>query len=138
MRRNIIANLIIGLLSLWAICSIFSALFGVYLVFPLRIENGDGVPIGRLQSIRLAVIGTFAFYGIMHLIYGKKLAYPSHFLKTFLLFLGSMGGLFAARKTFEGVNVYWTEWVLVIFWLLIATVLHFTSTPRYRRYFRKK
>ena len=138
MYSRIFANLIIGLLSLWAIYSILSTAFGVFVVFPLRAVDGTGVPDGRLQSIRLAVLATFAFYGILHLIQGSKEVYPIHFLKSFLFFLGTMGGLFGVRKTFEGVDVYWTEWTLAFFWLLVAVVLHFTTLPKYRRYFSKR
>ena len=138
MYSRIFANVLIGLLSIWAIYSIVSAAFGVFIVFPFRTVDSVGVPDGRLQSIRLAVLATFAFYGIMHLVQGSKEVYPIHFLKTFLFFLGSMGALFGIRKTFEGVNVPWTEWSLVIFWLLVAVSLHLASAPRYRRYFGKK
>ena len=93
---------------------------------------------GRLHSIRLAVLGTFAFYGIMHLMQGSREVYPAHFLKTFLFFLGSMWLLFGLRKHFEGVDIHWTEWALVLFWLWVAAVVHFASVPRYRRYFSKK
>lgn len=138
MYSRVFANLLIGLLSLWAIYSIVSSAFGVFIVFPLRSVESVGVPDGRLQSIRLAVLATFAFYGAMHLIQGSREVYPIHFLKTFLFFLGSMGGLFGFQKTLEGVSVPWTEWSLVIFWLLIAVLLHLASAPRYRRYFGKK
>ena len=138
MYSRIFANVLIGLLSLWAIYSIVSTAFGVFIVFPFRTVDSVDVPDGRLQSIRLAVLATFAFYGIMHLVQGSKELYPIHFLKTFLFFLGSMGALFGIRKTIEGVNVPWTEWSLVIFWLLVAVSLHLASAPRYRRYFGKK
>ena len=132
------ANLLIGLLSLWAFYSVLSTALGVFVVFPFSAVDSEGVPDGRLQSIRLAVFGTFAFYGIMHLLRGSKEVYPIHFLKTFLFFLGSMGALFGIRKTFEGADVPWTEWALVIFMLWVAIVLHFASAPKYRRYFGKK
>jgi len=132
------ANLLIGLLSLWAVYSIVSTALGVFVVFPFSAVDSEGVPDGRLHSIRLAVIATFAFYGIMHLLQGSNEVYPIHFLKTFLFSLGLMGALFGIRKTFEGTDVPWTEWSLVIFWLWVAVVLHFASAPKYRRYFGKK
>ena len=138
MYKRIFASLIIGLLSLWAIYSIVSTAFGVFVIFPFSAVDSEGVPDGRLQSIRLAVLGTFAFYGIMHLLQGSNEVYPIHFLKTFLFFLGLMGALFGIRRTFEGVDVPWTEWLLVIFWLWVAIVLHYASVPKYRRYFAKK
>ena len=61
MYSRIFANVLIGLLSLWAIYSIVSTAFGVFIVFPFRTVDSVGVPDGRLQSIRLAVLATFAF-----------------------------------------------------------------------------
>ena len=84
------------------------------------------------------MLATFTFYGIMHLMQGSKEVYPIHFLKTLLVFLGSMGTLFGIQKTFEGVNVLWTEWSLIIFWILAAVSFHLASANRYRRYFGKK
>ena len=132
------ASLLIGLISLWAIYSILSTAFGVFVVFPFKAVEIEGVPNSRLHSIRLAVMGTFAFYGIMHLLQGSKEVYPMHFLKTFLFFLGLMGAFFVMRDTFEGVDVVWTEWSLVVFWLWVAIVLHLASAKKYRRYFGKR
>ena len=133
-----LATILIGLISLWAIYTILASVFGVFIVFPLASVDSDAIPMGRLQAIRLAVIGTFAFYGVMHLLQGSREVYPIHFLKTFLFFLAIMGGMWAVRKQIEGVEVPWTEWVLVGFWFWVAVVFHLSSAPRYRRYFSKK
>lgn len=133
-----LATILIGLISLWAIYTILASVFGVFIVFPLASVDSDAIPMGRLQAIRLAVIGTFAFYGVMHLLQGSREVYPLHFLKTFLFFLAIMGGMWAVRKQIEGVEVPWTEWVLVGFWFWVAVVFHLSSAPRYRRYFSKK
>ena len=138
MYSRIFANLIIGLLSLWAIYSILSTAFGVFVVFPLRAVDGTGVPDGRLQSIRLAVLATFAFYGIMHLIQGSKEVYPIHFLKTFLFFIGSMGTILGISNTLDGIDVPWTDWAWVFFFTWVAIVLHLALAPKYRRYFGTK
>ena len=132
------ATILIGLITLWAIYTILASVFGVFIVFPLASVDSDAIPMGRLQAIRLAVIGTFAFYGVMHLLQGSREVYPLHFLKTFLFFLAIMGGMWAVRKQIEGVEVPWTEWVLVGFWFWVAVVFHLSSAPRYRRYFSKK
>ena len=133
-----LATILIGLISLWAIYTILASVFGVFIVFPPASVDSDAIPMGRLQAIRLAVIGTFAFYGVMHLLQGSREVYPIHFLKTFLFFLAIMGGMWAVRKQIEGVEVPWTEWVLVGFWFWVAVVFHLSSAPRYRRYFSKK
>lgn len=132
------ANFLIGLLSLWAIYSILSTALGVFVVFPLQVVDSEGVPVLRLHSVRIAVIGTFAFYGIMHLMHGSKEVYPSHFLKTFLFSLALAGTFFVMRETVEGVDVAWTKWSLIVFFFWVAIVLHLASAPKYRRYFGKK
>ena len=55
------ATILIGLISLWAIYTILASVVGVFIVFPLASVDSDAIPMGRLQAIRLAVIGTFAF-----------------------------------------------------------------------------
>ena len=133
-----LANLLIGLLSLWAIYVILSSAIGFLVIFPLVAANDDGVPMLRLLSIRHAFLATFAFYGIMHLLQGSKEVFPIHFLKTFLFFLSLMGFLFGVKDHLAETAVPWTVWALVVFFLWVAMVLHFASAPRYRRYFNKK
>ena len=132
------ANLLIGLLSIWAIYSIVSTALGVFVVFPFKVGDSDGVPDFRLHSIRLAILGTFAFYGIMHLLHGSKEVYPMHFLKTYLFFIGLMGTILGISNTLDGVDVPWTEWAWVFFFTWVAIVLHLALAPKYRRHFGKK
>ena len=132
------ANLLIGLLSLWAIYSILSTTLGVFVVFPFKAVDSDGVPDFRLHSIRLAILGTFTFYGIMHLLHGSKEVYPMHFLKTYLFFIGLMGIILGISNTLDGVDVPWTEWAWVFFFTWVAIVLHLALAPKYRRHFGKK
>jgi hypothetical protein len=131
-----LANFLIGVLSLWAIYAILASVFGIPVVFPLSSGDGNGVPMWRLLVLRHAVLGSFAFYGIMHLLQGSKEVYPVHFLKTFLFFLGLMGIFFlAAGDHFDGTDVQWTDWAIVIFFIWAAAVLHFASATKYRRLF---
>ena len=65
-----LANLLIGLLTLWAIYTIIAWLLDVSIMFPFVEVEPDEIPMGRMHAIRLAVIGTFAFYGLMHLLQG--------------------------------------------------------------------
>ena len=133
-----LANLLIGLITLWAICTIIAWLLDVSIMFPFVEVEPDEIPMGRMQAIRLAVIGTFAFYGLMHLLQGSAEVFPIHFLKTFLFFLSILGLAVAWKSQTDGTAVSWEHWALALFWLGVALVLHFASPPRYRRYFRKK
>ena len=133
-----LANLLIGLITLWAIYTIIVWLLDVSIMFPFVEVEPDEIPMGRMHAIRLAVIGTFAFYGLMHLLQGSAEVFPIHFLKTFLFFLSILGLAVASKSQTDGTAVSWEHWALALFWLVVALVLHFASPPRYRRYFRKK
>lgn len=133
-----LANLLIGLITLWAIYTIIAWLLDVSIMFPFVEVEPDEIPMGRMHAIRLAVIGTFAFYGLMHLLQGSAEVFPIHFLKTFLFFLSILGLAVAWKSQTDGTAVSWEHWALAFFWLGVALVLHFASPPRYRRYFRKK
>ena len=133
-----IANILIGLITLWAICVIVAWLFDLSIIFPYVQVEPEEIPMVRLRAIRLAVIGTFAFYGVMHLLQGSAEVFPIHFLKTFLFFLSIIGLAVAWKAQASGSDVSLQYWALAFFWLAVALVLHFASAPRYRRYFRKK
>ena len=72
----------------------------------------EEIPMGRLHAIRLAVIGTFAFYGVMHLLQGSAEIFPIHFLKTFLFFLSIIGLAVAWKAHAGGMDVSLQHWAL--------------------------
>ena len=75
-----LANILIGLITLWAICVVVAWLFDLSIIFPYVQLEPEEIPMIRLHAIRLAVIGTFAFYGVMHLVRGSAEVFPIHFL----------------------------------------------------------
>ena len=58
-----LVNILIGLISLWAIFIIVAWLLDLSIIFPYVQVEPEEIPMGRLHAIRLAVIGTFAFMG---------------------------------------------------------------------------
>lgn len=124
--------------TLWAIFVVVAWLLGVLIMFPFVEVETDDIPLGRLHAIRLAVICSVAFYGVMHLIQGSAEVFPIHFIKTFLFFLSIIGIAVAWKVQTGGTDVSLKHWALAFFWLGIALLLHFTSPARYRRYFRKR
>ena len=109
------------------IYTIIAWLLDVSIMFPFVEVEPDEIPMGRMHAIRLAVIGTFAFYGLMHLLQGSAEVFPIHFLKTFLFFC-RYSDLPLLEKP-DG----WNRGVLGtlgprLFWLGVALVL--TSRPR--------
>ena len=135
---RLLVNILIGLITLWAIYVVVAWLFDVFIMFPHVQVEPDEIPMVRLHAIRMAVIGTFAFYGVMHLLQGSAEVFPSHFLKTFLFFLSIIGLAVAWKAQAGGTDVSLQHWALAFFWLAVALILHFASLQRYRRYFRKK
>ena len=133
-----LVNILIGLITLWAIYIVVAWLFDLSIMFPYVQVEPEEIPMGRLHAIRLAVISTFSFYGVMHLLQGSAEVFPIHFLKTFLFFLSIIGLAVAWKAQAGGIAVSSQHWALALFWLAIALVLYFASPPRYRRYFRKK
>ena len=71
----------------------FAEFFGVTIHFPWIISGADEIPVHRLQSLRIAILLTFAHYGVLNL-FGKNREYlPTHFLSHFLFYLILSGGL---------------------------------------------
>ena len=133
MYGRFVANLLVGLLTLWAIYSIISNFVGVTVYFPFNLAVEQDIPYHRWQSARLAVFATFAFYGVLHLLHGIREVYPVHFLKTYLFMLS-----FVAVVVFLQEGVHALEYLLPALFFCIAISLHFATGTRLRRYFSKK
>jgi len=133
MSGRFVANLLVGLLSLWAIYTIVSNFVGVTVYFPFNLAVEQDIPYHRWQTARLAVFATFAFYGVMHLLHGSREVYPVHFLKTYLFMLSVIG-----LVVFMQEGVHPIEYALVGLFFWIALTLHFATGTRLKRYFSKK
>ena len=124
-------DVIILCLSVWAILTILSFYFDVYLLFPFTIVESNDIPYENLIAIRLAIFATFAFYGLMHLLHGSKEVYPVHFLKTFLFMLSIMG-LTVFIKTNAEVSL--KQWLIILFFFCVAIMLHLSTSSKIRRF----
>ena len=127
-------NIFIFFLSVWAIFTIVSFYFDLYIIFPFTLVESNEIPYINLIAIRLAIFATFAFYGLMHLLHGSKEVYPIHFLKTFLFMLSLMG-LTVFMK--EDAEVSLKQWLLVLFFFCVAIILHLASGSKIRRFGKK-
>ena len=125
-----ISNLIIICLSAWAIYASVSVFFGVNLYFPLVNAEEANIPYHRLQIVRVAVLLTFAYFGIVHLLKGSEPLYPIQFLTVYLKML-----VLTAMPICVIYNVVISEYFVVLFFLVCAIILHLASKPRYRKYF---
>ena len=127
-------NIFIFFLSVWAIFTIVSFYFDVYILFPFTLVESNEIPYDNLIAIRLAIFSTFAFYGLMHLLHGSKEVYPVHFLKTFLFMLSIMGLTVFIKGNAE---VSMKQWLLLLFFFCVAIILHLASGSKIRRFGKK-
>ena len=131
MNIRILRDIFIFCLSVWAILTIVSFYFDVYILFPFTLVDSNELPYENLIAIRLAIFATFAFYGVMHLLHGSKVVYPIHFLKTFLFMLSIMG-LTVFMKTNAEVSL--KQWLIILFFFCIAMILHLSASSKIRRF----
>ena len=131
MNIRILRDVFIFCLSVWAILTVVSFYFDVYVIFPFTLTESDEIPYENLIAIRLAMFATFAFYGFMHLLHGSKEVYPVHFLKTFLFMLSFMGLIVFIKTTAE---VSLKQWLIILFCLCVAIILHLSTVLKIKRF----
>ena len=126
-------DILIFFLSIFAILTVASFYFDVYVIFPFTLYESNEIPYENLLGIRLAIFSTFAFYGVMHLLHGSKEVYPIHFLKTFLFMLSIMG---LSVFIITNAEVSLKQWLIILFFFCIAIILHFSTVSKIRRFGR--
>ena len=130
---RLMANGVIAFFVLWPLAVSVAEFIGVTIHFPWVIAKVDEIPLNRLQTIRIAILLTFAHYGVLHL-FGKNKEYlPIHFLSQFLFYL-VLSGVAILYKIKVPVQEYVVLAVFVIVWLLTV----WAATPINRDYFKNK
>ena len=130
---RLLANAVIAFFVLWTLAVSVAEFIGVTIHFPWIIAGVDEIPLYRLQSLRIAILLTFAHYGVLHL-FGKNQEYlPIHFLSQFLFYL-VMSGVIIFYKNELPFREYWILVLFTIVWLL--TVI--AAKPLIRDYFKNK
>jgi hypothetical protein len=127
-------NIFIFFLSVWAIFTVVSFYFDLYILFPFTLVESKEIPYNNLVAIRLAIFATFRFYGLMHLLHGSKEVFPVHFLKTFLFML-SIIGITVFIKGNEAVSL--KQWMLCLFFFFVAIIIHLATGSKKRRFGKK-
>ena len=130
---RLIANGVIAFFVLWTLSVSVAEFLGVTIHFPWVIAGVDEIPLNRLQSLRIAILLTFAHYGTLHLIGKNKEYLPIHFLSQFLFYLVISAGVILYRGEFH-IREYVVLAVFVIVWLLTL----WAATPLNRDYFKNK
>ena len=129
-----ITDILIFFLSIFAILTVASFYFDVFIIFPFTLAESNEIPYENLVAIRLAVFATFSFYGVMHILHGSKEVYPIHFLKTFLFMLSIMA-ISVYLKT--DANISLKQWLIVLFFFCVAVILQISTASKIRRFSNK-
>ena len=125
------AKIIIGFLALWALIVPILSVFGITIVFPLRISESGEIPYYRLLGVRTAVCFTFVYFAVSFLFIEYSKFYPIKFLDIFLkiLFLSNLFVFLA-----HGVEI--GEYVLLIVVFPILIITHIVSGKNFKKYFK--
>ena len=130
---RLIANGVVAFFVLWTLSVSVAEFLGVTIHFPWVIAGVDEIPLNRLQSLRIAILLTFAHYGALHLIGKNKVYLPIHFLSQFLFYLVISGGVILYKSEVP-IREYVVMAVFVIVWLLTV----WAARPLNQDYFKNK
>ena len=130
---KLLANAVIALFVIWSITVSASEFLGITIYFPWVTSSAEEIPINRLQTIRIAILLTFAHYGVLHIIGRNREYLPIHFLTQYLFYLVIAGGIIVFQS-----DVPLTE---LIIWLVFAVfwlICKIAAQPLNRDYFKNK
>ena len=130
---RIFANIVIIVISIWALAAAASAMLSATVYFPWILAPSGEIPPHRLDAIRVGVLLTCAYFGFLHIIGKSEQLYTINFLTTFLFFL-VVGGTVVFNKYQVPLSEYW----LSVFWSFVCLMTYIASRPLVRDYFKKK
>jgi len=130
---RIIANSVIVLLMIWALSVSCLAFLDITVHFPWIITDTDTelIPFHRLQAVRIGVMLTFTYYGLLHLIGKSQEFYPLHFLTTYLFYMLLSGLIIFYRR-----DVLMQDWGVLVFFCVCLIFCYSASRPEINKYLR--
>ena len=130
---RLIAKLLVTAMVMWLLSVIICGLLGVSIQFPFTIVDEGEIAYHRLQTIRISLFLTIAYYGLQYVLGFTKEVYPINFVKVYIFNMCIVG-----LALFYRLNVEREEYLVLAFWLLFLVILNIATTNRYRRLFKKK
>ena len=131
--NHFLSKILIVFLTLIGITILLGEIINVHIYFPLAISENEKIPYHRMQSVRLASIISFVYFGFRYLIWNTVKMYPIQFLNVIFKSL-AISSLFVYYTFQMELKEYW----FVLFFCVVATVLHFASSPEIKKYFKQK
>ena len=130
---RLIAKLLVTAMVIWLLSVIICGLLGISIQFPFTILDEGEIAYHRLQTIRISLFLTVAYYGLQYVLDFSKEVYPINFVKVYIFNMCIVG-----LALFYRLNVEREEYLVLAFWLLFLAILNIATTNRYRRLFKKK
>ena len=129
---RLIAKLLVTAMVIWLLSVIICGLLGVSIQFPFTIVDEGEIAYHRLQTIRISLFLTVAYYGLQYVLGFAKEVYPINFVKVYIFNMCIVG-----LALFYRLNVEREEYLVLAFWLLFLAILNIATANRYRRLFKK-
>ena len=128
-----IANTVIALMMIWALGVSFLAFLDITVHWPWVITETDteAIPFHRLQAIRIGVLLTFSYYGLLHLIGKSQQFYPLHFLTTYLFYMLLSGLIIFYRR-----DVLMEDWSTLVFFSVCLILCYVAARPKVSKYLK--
>ena len=128
-----IANSVIALVMIWALGVSFLAFLDITVHWPWVITETDteAIPFHRLQAIRIGVLLTFSYYGLLHLIGKSQQFYPLHFLTTYLFYMLLSGLIIFYRR-----DVLMEDWSPLVFFSVCLILCYVAARPKVSKYLK--
>ena len=130
---HFLSKILIVVLTLIGIIILFGEIINVHIYFPLSISEDNQIPYHRMQSVRLSLIITFIYFGIRYMIWNTVKMYPAQILNVILKSL-AVSSLFVYFTLQMELREYW----FVLFFFIVATIMHFSSRTEIRKYFKQR
>ena len=130
---RLFAKLLVTTMVIWLLSVVICSLFGVSIQFPFTLVEEGEIAYHRLQTIRIALFLTVAYYGLQYVLDLTKQVYPINFVKVFIFNMCIVG-----LALFYRLDVDREEYLILAFWLLFLAILNIATANRYRRLFNKK
>ena len=130
---RILANSVILLLMVWALSVSALAFLDITIHFPWVVSHADEIPFHRLQAMRIGVMLTFSYYGLLHLIGRSQEFYPLHFLTTYLFYMLLSGLIIFYRR-----DVLMQELGILLFFGVCLVFCILAARPEASKYLKYK
>ncbi len=129
---RLFSKLLVTAMVIWLLSVVICSLFGVSIQFPFTLVEEGEIAYHRLQTIRIALFLTVAYYGLQYVLGRTKEVYPINFVKVYIFNMCIVG-----LALFYRLGVDREEYLILAFWLLFLAILNIATTNRYRRLFKK-